>query len=75
MNERSFVEPPWIETDGQSSTVIVKAYHWCGHPRFGFTTHRLRFPSLAEGVTYLARLGFAMPAMSSSSSVPVDRAA
>lgn len=72
MNERAFVEPPWLETDGVTSTVIVKAYHWCGHKAFGFTTHRRPFPSVEEGVEYLARLGFALPDMTTSSRVPID---
>jgi hypothetical protein len=58
MNNRGFVTPPWIDFDGTTYTVVVHAYHWNGHPDFGFSVHRTPFKTLPEAAAYLGRLGF-----------------
>jgi hypothetical protein len=58
MNPRGFVEPPWIEFDGKTYTVVVEPHHWCDHVRFGSTVDRIPFDTLPEAAAYLGRLGF-----------------
>lgn len=58
MNARSFVRPPWIESDGRVFTVVVEAYLWCGHPRWGSAINRFEHPTFPAAVAHLERLGF-----------------
>lgn len=61
MNPRSFVQPPWLEIGDGEFAVVVEAYHWCGHPRWGSSVLRFPHRSLAAAVAHLDRLGFTVP--------------
>jgi hypothetical protein len=66
VNARAFVQPPWIEIDGDVFTVVVEAYHWCAHPRFGYSTHRFAHSSVEAALAHMDRLGFHVPGLTAS---------
>jgi len=58
MNARAFVEPPILWEQGVKFIVEYKMYHWCGHPKYGFSTYEEEFTEETEAVKFMWRLGW-----------------
>lgn len=58
MNQRAFKSPPVLEFIEGVWQVSVEVFHWCGHPRYGFTKHVEPFKEFKDAVKYVNRLGF-----------------
>ena len=58
MNARAFVEPPVLWQQGVRFIVEYKMYHWCGHPKYGFSTYEKEFTDEEEACKFMSSLGW-----------------